>query len=156
MRQVINKPWIVDTKHRGSMNERTVAIVMNNSADRNNVNKIRVSYFITENPSLLQGNNTVAVFRLKKQASIFSGNTAVLDELPAGAAFRTSEYGQLLVKHDNVIVGGKIAAINPFGQVILIDSDRLVITEDKLPKTNDLNVTNLFTNYLNKKKEPLV
>lgn len=92
MKQVHNKPWTVDTKHRGSMNDRTVAIVMNNSADRNNVNKIRVSYFITENPSLLQGNNTVAVFRLK----------------------------------------------------------------EKFPKINDLNVTNLFTNYLNKKKEPLV
>lgn len=156
MRQAINKPWIVDTKHRGSLNGRTVAIVMNNSADRNNVNKIRVSYFITENPELLQGNNTVAVFRLKKQASIFSGNTAILDELPAGSKFRTNEYGQLLVKHDDIPVDGKTTSINPFGQAILIDSDQLVIVEEKKPKTNDLNVTNLFTNYLNKKKEPLV
>ena len=93
MKQVHNKPWTVDTKHRGSVNERTVAIVMNNSADRNNVNKIRVSYFITENPALLQGNNTVAVFMIKRKP--VEGNSS-------------------------------------------------------------LNVTNLFTNYLNKKKEPLV
>lgn len=153
MKPSANNPWAVRNKFRGTLTNKSEAIVMDNSRDRDNPNKVVVNYFITENISLLAGNNTVAVFRLKKQADIFTDDTIILDELQPGEAFRTSEHGQLLVKHDNVSIDGKITAINPFGDVIHVSDDQIVIVPKK---ENSLNSTNLFTAYLNKQKATAV
>jgi hypothetical protein len=51
----------VDDKFIGEINDKTIAIVMNNSWNRIN-NKTTVRSFRTENPEFHAGLNTVAVF----------------------------------------------------------------------------------------------
>lgn len=66
MKSPHNSPWTVGTKFRGELTEKSTAIVMNNSIDRNNPNKKQINYFITENIELLAGLNTVALFKIKR------------------------------------------------------------------------------------------
>jgi hypothetical protein len=70
MKPINIKPWSVDTKFRGHLNERTEGIVMDNVADRINPGRTKIKYFVTENIDLLAGNNTVAIFRIKKEEAI--------------------------------------------------------------------------------------
>jgi hypothetical protein len=65
MSSLLNKPYTVGTLYRGELNERSKAVVMENTTDRNKMNRLKVNYFITENPSLFEGNSTVAIFKLK-------------------------------------------------------------------------------------------
>jgi hypothetical protein len=51
----------VDDKFIGELNYKTIAIIMNNSWNRDN-HKTTVRSFRTENIDLLAGNNTVAIF----------------------------------------------------------------------------------------------
>ncbi len=55
------KGYEVDNKFIGPFNDKTTAIVMNNSWNRDN-NKITVRSFRTENPDFHAGYNTVAIF----------------------------------------------------------------------------------------------
>lgn len=64
--KVQNKgPYLVDDRFRGSLTERSSAIVMDNTFSRQHNNKRKVAYFITENTELLAGQNTVAIFQIK-------------------------------------------------------------------------------------------
>ena len=67
MSSLSNRPYTVGTQYRGELNERTRAVVMENTTDRNKQNRLKVNYFITENPALFEGNSTVAVFRLRSR-----------------------------------------------------------------------------------------
>lgn len=62
-------PWVSDESNRGELSLRTNCIVMDNNISRNqkHMNKKKVSYFITENSSLFEGSNTVALFRIKER-----------------------------------------------------------------------------------------
>lgn len=64
-------PYVVDESNRGTITERTVGVVMDNTISRNpnHHNKKKVNYFVTENLGLFCGNNTVAVFKIKERSS---------------------------------------------------------------------------------------
>lgn len=59
-------PYLVDECYRGAFTEKSSAIVMDNTFSRQHNNKRKVAYFITENTELLAGQNTVALFKIKK------------------------------------------------------------------------------------------
>lgn len=151
MKQAANNPWTIRNKFRGELTNKSQAIVMDNSRDRDNPNKVVVNYFITENLSLLAGNNTVAVFRFKKTANIFNNDTSILSDLPLKSIFTSSEFGLKMVK-SSVIKDEKIGAYNPFGDLIFFPADQIVIVlekpEQEVAKEISLNSTSLFTNYL--------
>lgn len=64
--KIISKgPYLVDECYRGAFTEKSSAIVMDNTFSRQH-NKRKVAYFITENTTLLAGQNTVALFKIKK------------------------------------------------------------------------------------------
>ncbi len=62
-------PWVADESFRGKLTDRTESVVMNNSKGRETGQKIKVSYFITENESMFAGLNTVALFKVKRNAT---------------------------------------------------------------------------------------
>lgn len=67
--KIISKgPYLVDECYRGSLTERSSAIVMDNTFSRQHNNRRKVAYFITENVELLAGQNTVALFKIKKHS----------------------------------------------------------------------------------------
>ena len=61
--------YIVDESFRGNVTGENDCIVMDNTISRNpnHHNKTKISYFITSKPGLLIGNNTVAIFKIKKR-----------------------------------------------------------------------------------------
>jgi hypothetical protein len=65
--KIISKgSYLVDEGFRGELTDRSTAIVMDNTFSRKHNNKRKVAYFITENTDLLAGQNTVALFKIKK------------------------------------------------------------------------------------------
>jgi hypothetical protein len=72
MKKKKNKPkiknigaYLVDDRFRGSLTDKSTAIVMDNTFSQKHNNKRKVAYFITENAKLLAGQNTVALFKIK-------------------------------------------------------------------------------------------
>jgi hypothetical protein len=59
--------YLVDESYRGSLTDGTQAVVMDNTVSRDHSNKTKVSYIITQNTNLWAGQNTVAVFKIKKR-----------------------------------------------------------------------------------------
>ncbi|MEO6610708.1 MAG: hypothetical protein ABIT05_01200 [Chitinophagaceae bacterium] len=59
-------PWLVDNKLLGTLDHSTEGIVMDNVHDRDKM-KLRVKIMRTSSIALLQGNSTVAIFRIKKK-----------------------------------------------------------------------------------------
>jgi hypothetical protein len=59
-------PYLVDNKLLGTLDQDTEGIVMDNVQDRDKM-KLRVKIMRTSNIELLQGNSTVAVFRIKRK-----------------------------------------------------------------------------------------
>lgn len=65
--KIISKgPYLVDECFRGELSDKSKAVVMDNTFSRKHNNKRKVAYFITENTELLAGQNTVALFIIKK------------------------------------------------------------------------------------------
>lgn len=72
-RKLINKgTYLVNEAYRGSLSNRPQCVVMDNSISTvpSHNKKIKVSYFITEDSNLLAGQNTVALFKIKKHQAL--------------------------------------------------------------------------------------
>lgn len=70
---IINKgSYLVNERYRGHWTEQSKAIVMDNTLSRipAHNNKLKITYFITENADLLAGQNTVALFKIKKRQAV--------------------------------------------------------------------------------------
>lgn len=68
--KIVNKgPFLVDESFRGVLSEHSVAVVMDNTISRNpeTRKKVKVSYIIAQNANLWAGQNTVALFKIKKR-----------------------------------------------------------------------------------------
>lgn len=72
-RKLINKgAYLVNEAYRGSLSDKPQCVVMDNSISTipAHNNKIKVTYFITEDSNLLAGQNTVALFKIKKHQAL--------------------------------------------------------------------------------------
>lgn len=60
-------PYMVDELNRGTINDRTMAVVMDNTIVHKpgRPSKIKVKYFVTETPKFYSGQDTVALFNIK-------------------------------------------------------------------------------------------
>lgn len=68
--KIINKgTYLVSEAFRGQLSEKSECIVMDNTISPVPAHnkKVKVSYYITENSSLLVGLNTVALFKIRKR-----------------------------------------------------------------------------------------
>jgi hypothetical protein len=63
------KSYLVDESFRGTLDEQSNAVVMDNTVHRyaNNQTKKKITYKVTQNVALWAGNNTVAVFKIKRR-----------------------------------------------------------------------------------------
>lgn len=69
-KKIFNKgAYLVDESLRGTLSDQSVAVVMDNTLSRNpdTLNKKKIKYTITQNAALWAGQNTVAVFKIKKR-----------------------------------------------------------------------------------------
>ena len=56
-------------------------------------------------------------------------NIKTLEDLPAKAYFRASEFGQILMKTGKQFKDGKFEAINPFGQKIVLENQIIIMVK---------------------------
>jgi hypothetical protein len=74
--KIVNKgAYLVNEKHRGALTHNSTSVVMDNTVSHIPAHnkKLKVSYFITENAKLLAGQNTVAIFNIKKRQALQPG-----------------------------------------------------------------------------------
>jgi len=65
---VVNGPYIIDENYKGANRKDATALVVDSTISRNpsTLNKTKISYILTVNPEFWAGQNTVAIFKIKK------------------------------------------------------------------------------------------